>query len=379
MRGGRSHRLQNVDSHDDWVDGSWTVDCVCGVTFDDGEEMVNCDECGVWVHTRCSKYVKGEELFACDKCKNKSGRNGGGVSGNFNDSEETEVAQLLVEMPTKTVRIEGSCNGTGRRPVRLWTDIPMEDRVHVQGIPGGDPGLFSGMSKVFTPDLWNCGSYVPKKLNFQYREFPCWDEEDNGQEKRCENDLRNGNGNETAEENGAGMLFSLSKEAVLTAPVAAAVVELRGREGQGGLEGKLHGKEDKTWENDGVDFRRSQTGAKKERSLLHPFVVYSGKRKKEDAGISRDRSGKKKARSVEREVDDRKRGLHVSKSGNMVYFTHFSFSGVHNVRFPLSSLNCSVTLVAIIYLFGAKVKSESQLAVTDMRMLTLSFSFYSNY
>ncbi|AQK50385.1 hypothetical protein ZEAMMB73_Zm00001d049454 [Zea mays] len=24
---------------DDWVDGSWTVDCSCGVTFDDGEEM----------------------------------------------------------------------------------------------------------------------------------------------------------------------------------------------------------------------------------------------------------------------------------------------------------------------------------------------------
>jgi hypothetical protein len=33
---------------DDWVDGSWTVDCSCGVTFDEGEEMVSCDECSVW-------------------------------------------------------------------------------------------------------------------------------------------------------------------------------------------------------------------------------------------------------------------------------------------------------------------------------------------
>ncbi|KAK2664408.1 hypothetical protein Ddye_002982 [Dipteronia dyeriana] len=304
---GRSHRLQSADPHEDWVDGSWTVDCVCGVTFDDGEEMVNCDECGVWVHTRCSKYVKGEELFACDKCKSKSNRSGNG--SHHNDSEETEVAQLLVELPTKTVRMEGSFNGQARRPVRLWTDTPMENRVHVQGIPGGDPELFSGLSSVFTPELWKCSGYVPKKLNFQYREFPCWDEKENGGRKQEGHE----NENENPDDKGAGMLFSLSKETVLATPVAA-FVGMRGREEESGFERKVHSKEMKTWENEGVDFKRSQNGAKKERSLLRPVVVYSGKRKREDLGTSKDRNGKKKARSAEKEVDDRKRGLHASKT-----------------------------------------------------------------
>ncbi|KAL5833192.1 hypothetical protein ACOSQ3_016866 [Xanthoceras sorbifolium] len=333
---GRSHRLQSVDPHDDWVDGSWTVDCVCGVTFDDGEEMVNCDECGVWVHTRCSKYVKGEELFACDKCKSKNNRNGN--SSHHNDSEETEVAQLLVELPTKTVRMEGSCNGSGRRPVRLWTDVPLENKVHVQGIPGGDPELFSGLSSVFTPELWKCTGYVPKKFNFQYREFPCWDEKENGDRKREGNE----NDSENPDDKGAGVLFSLSKENVLATPVAA-FVGMRGREEEGEFERKVHSKETKTWENEGVDFRSSQNGAKKERSLLHPVVVYSGKRKKEDLGTSKDRSGKKKARSAEKEVDERKRGLHASRTvfrptSDAKQFEFYEDRGPKSSRTDLQSL-----------------------------------------
>ena len=168
------------------------MDCICGVNFDDGEEMVKCDECGVWVHTRCWRYTKGEELFACDKCKTKSNRNYG---------EETEAAQLLVELPTKTVRIESSYVGhvPPQWPFRLWTDIPMEERVHVQGVPGGEPGLVGGLSEVFTSVLWKCTGYVPKKFNFQYREFPCWNEKKNGKQ----NEIENGN----PVDNGAGVLF----------------------------------------------------------------------------------------------------------------------------------------------------------------------------
>jgi len=43
-QGGRSHPFQThhqYDPHEDWVDGSWTVDYVCDVNFDDGEEMLN--------------------------------------------------------------------------------------------------------------------------------------------------------------------------------------------------------------------------------------------------------------------------------------------------------------------------------------------------
>uniref|UniRef100_A0A803PPA8 Zinc finger PHD-type domain-containing protein n=1 Tax=Cannabis sativa TaxID=3483 RepID=A0A803PPA8_CANSA len=295
---GRSHRLQSSDPPDDWVDGSWTVDCVCGVNFDDGEEMVNCDECGVWVHTRCSKYVKGDDIFVCDKCKIRNSRN---------ESEETEVAQLLVELPTKTVRIEGSYapDGPPRRPFRLWTDIPMEERVHVQGIPGGDPALFGGLPSVFTPELWKCTGYVPKKFNFRYKEFPCWDEK--------EDDAKLDDDNENPVDKGAGVLFSLSKETVFAAPMAA-LVGLRGRDEEAARDRKLSLKETKKWESEGLDVRRAQNGMK-ESGLIRSVVLNSGKRKKDDSGTSKDKSGKRKARTAEKEVDaSNRRGSHSSRT-----------------------------------------------------------------
>ena len=45
---------------------------------------------------------------------------------------------MIEEKLLKTMRMENSFASTGPpcRPFRLWTDIPMEERVHVQGIPG---------------------------------------------------------------------------------------------------------------------------------------------------------------------------------------------------------------------------------------------------
>ncbi|PKI64378.1 hypothetical protein CRG98_015238 [Punica granatum] len=266
---GRSQRLQTANPPDDWVDGSWTVDCICGVNFDDGEEMVKCDECGVWVHTRCSRYVKEEELFACDKCKNKN---------NKTDIEETEVAQFLVELPTKTVRIESNYAATGsakRPPFRIWTENPMEEKVHVQGIPGGDPGLFSGLSSVFSQQLWKCTGYVPKKFNFQYKEFPCWD---SGKEDvaNVEEDSEN------AADKGAGVLFSLSKESVLASPVTA-IMRTRTKVDDVSNDRKARSKETK-------------------------------KSEKEESGMSKDISGKKKARIIDNDLDTKKRAAHASKA-----------------------------------------------------------------
>ncbi|KAK1262253.1 hypothetical protein QJS04_geneDACA020356 [Acorus gramineus] len=199
-----------VHGGDDWGDGSWTVDCVCGVNFDDGEEMVDCDECGVWVHTRCSRFVKGEASFVCDKCKQKRSHC---YDNGDNDNEETEVAQLLVELPTKTLRMARQTPVAGpttsfNPPFRFWKEFSIEDRVHVQGIPGGDPSVFGGLSSaVFSSELWKCTGYVPKKFNFRYREFPCWDD-----------DVGGGIDGEEGEENpanrGADVLFSLSKEII---------------------------------------------------------------------------------------------------------------------------------------------------------------------
>lgn len=104
MKGGRLHRPEPPQTHlatasaaapnpaDDWVDGSWTVDCSCGVTFDDGEEMVSCDECSVWVHTRCARYVRGVHTsFSCHRCRRSKRAP--------SSADEAEVAELLAELP----------------------------------------------------------------------------------------------------------------------------------------------------------------------------------------------------------------------------------------------------------------------------------------
>ncbi|XP_008811871.2 uncharacterized protein LOC103722918 [Phoenix dactylifera] len=282
---GRSHRLPPSEPPDDWGDGSWTVDCSCGVTFDDGEEMVSCDECGVWVHTRCSRFTKGEASFACHNCKaaaaaaNRRPRRS--PSFPSDDTEETEVAQFLIELPTKT----DPFLPPHRPPFRLWTDVPIEDRVHVQGVPGGDPGLFQGLSSVFTSELWRCTGYVPKKFNFRYREFPCWDEEDG----------------ENQASRGADVLFSLSKEkeAVPCVPVRTferKVSPDRVRKAEG----------EKASSGGGC----SLSSGKKERSKLRTFGASSGKKRKEEAGEGKDRSAKKKSRiDVDKALgDSKKRG-----------------------------------------------------------------------
>ncbi|XWS48721.1 hypothetical protein CRYUN_Cryun13aG0100700 [Craigia yunnanensis] len=141
------------------------------------------------------------------------------TKSNRNDSEETEVAQLLIELPTKTVRMKNSYVGhlPPQRPFRLWTDIPMEERVHVQGVPGGEPGLDGGLSEVF------------------------------------------------------GASMHPNKDAL--------------------NKGKKSDGED--W-----DGKHWQNGARKDTGVLHPVVVPSSKQKKDELGLSKDRSAKKKAISA---------------------------------------------------------------------------------
>ncbi|XP_027080766.1 uncharacterized protein [Coffea arabica] len=333
----RSHRLP-VDPRHEWVEEeeSWTVDCVCGVNFDDGEEMVNCDECGVWVHTRCSRYVKTEKSFVCDKCKksknNHPHHHATSTDNDYynnsfrNDSEETEVAQLLVELPTKTLRMDNHCPPPlpssykpspfppPRRPFRLWTDIPMQDRVHVQGIPGGDPTLFSGLSSVFGPHLWKCTGYVPKKFNFRYREFPSWDEEEEEEdvEKDVNANIDDGGEPRIIADNGMADLFSLSREHLLPVPK----VESVGLDGQAedGEADKLVMSPKQITMLEGhinLDVSTPENEPKKDRSLLQAPVIHFSKRKKDDVTNPKDKSGKKKARIMEKDGDFKKKCLHT--------------------------------------------------------------------
>lgn len=290
----RSHRLPTIsDIPDEWVDGSWTVDCVCGVTFDDGEEMVDCDECGVWVHTRCSGYVKSEKLFSCDTCKSKKLRK---------LSEETEVAQLLVELPTKTLRMDSpypiAC--PPQNPFQVWTEVPPEEKVHVQGIPGGDPALFKGVSSVFSPELWKCTGYVPKKFKYQYREFPCW-------ENKQHDDTKGKVEIENHDSNGADALFSLSKENVGIKTLV---------NGGGTLDMGPPTTDSNKQEVENNEGRRQQSGVRKERSLLKPFVIQTSNQKKDDSKVMKDQNRKKIAKSMEK-GDSKKRDQRSFESASV--------------------------------------------------------------
>lgn len=232
--------------HEDWVYESWTVDCVCGVNFDDGKEMVDCDECGVWVHTWCSRYVKGDDLFVCHKCKIKK--------------NDDELSKLSV---TKSLRMENSSIQSETVVLKTCSEIPIEERVHVQGVPGGDLALFECVSSVFSRQLWKCSGYVPKKFRFQYREFPCWDEKENvcdvgGDEDTC-----------------AGVLLSMSKE--------------YGVDGKGNQGSR------------GIEMTHSRSDVDKEKSLLCTLSI--NKRRKESPGGFEDRV-KKKVKVADKEEED---------------------------------------------------------------------------
>ncbi|KAG6405436.1 hypothetical protein SASPL_133025 [Salvia splendens] len=321
----RSHRLPIAEPrHDDWVDGSWTVDCVCGVTFDDGEEMVDCDECGVWVHTRCSRYVKSEKSFACDKCKSKSS-GGGGSSGVRNESEETEVAEFLVELPTKTLSIENPNPPAvaSRRPFRLWADIPMEERVHLQGVPGGEPALFSGigMSSVFGPQLWKSTGYVPKKFNLRYTEFPLLGQGKVDEKEYEEMDTANGEMNANKADNGAQVLFSLLKKHNDTSPAPVVdSVSLKGVVERGACQETEAPRQKKKLDGDKLH-SAPQLSIKKKNSVT--VILHSGKRKTEELR-TKDQNVKKKVRATDKEGDFKKQNVHGSKAAST-----FSRDGKH--------------------------------------------------
>ena len=49
----------------------WVVSCSCGTKVDDGERMVACDVCGVWLHTRCQGIPDADSIpdeFVCSQC-----------------------------------------------------------------------------------------------------------------------------------------------------------------------------------------------------------------------------------------------------------------------------------------------------------------------
>lgn len=51
---------------------NWTVRCKCGAEDDDGERMVSCDICEIWLHTRCCGIDDSQavpQMFICETCR----------------------------------------------------------------------------------------------------------------------------------------------------------------------------------------------------------------------------------------------------------------------------------------------------------------------
>ncbi|XP_074353054.1 uncharacterized protein LOC141692222 [Apium graveolens] len=135
--------------------------------------MVNCDECEVWVHTRCSRYVKSEKVFKFEKCKRKSKRG---------ENIKDKVADSLLGMENKSGENVGSSRTS-------WTGkVPREERAHVQGVVGGE----NSGTGIFGSALWRVSGYVYKKFGFQYKEFD-WNDGN-------ETDGNEGGGNELGSE-----------------------------------------------------------------------------------------------------------------------------------------------------------------------------------
>ncbi|KAL2611699.1 hypothetical protein R1flu_023391 [Riccia fluitans] len=160
---GNRGRNDSRSESDDWEDESWIVDCPCGVNFDDGDEMIECDECGVWVHTACCRVSKTLPSYVCEKCKYKKKQK----------EDESEVARLLADLPSRPVTFEEKDVQRAELypPIRVSNNLPTEAKAHVTGVPGGDPSFFVGAPKVFGRQLWaNCG-YVPKRFDVEYHQL----------------------------------------------------------------------------------------------------------------------------------------------------------------------------------------------------------------
>lgn len=62
----------------------WVVSCPCGTQDDDGERMVACDSCEVWLHTRCVGIPDREpppSSFVCMQCRKPAGSRKRGAGG----------------------------------------------------------------------------------------------------------------------------------------------------------------------------------------------------------------------------------------------------------------------------------------------------------
>lgn len=184
---GRSE--DNTSESEDWGDDGWTVACPCGITYDDGEEMVECDACRVWVHTRCCRVPRGLTHYVCERCRGEQHRK--------QVREEVEVAALLADLPSarstpfderspffstsSTSFPDSEGANLTERTLALQSqpsldegyavDFPLSQRVHTHGVTGGEEVALSG-APFFSQQLWKHQLMVPKPMDLQAPEVP---------------------------------------------------------------------------------------------------------------------------------------------------------------------------------------------------------------
>jgi hypothetical protein len=69
-----SFGVRQVLTNSDISEG-WVVKCTCGVTSDDGRDMIECDTCKTWQHVKCvlgkkkAKALPPGQEFLCTFCR----------------------------------------------------------------------------------------------------------------------------------------------------------------------------------------------------------------------------------------------------------------------------------------------------------------------
>mmetsp|Transcript_12990 Transcript_12990/g.47473 ORF Transcript_12990/g.47473 Transcript_12990/m.47473 type:complete len:392 (-) Transcript_12990:267-1442(-) len=123
-----------------WNETGWTVDCICGVNYDDGEEMIECETCNVWLHTTCMGSLAKKTPFSCPSCTSGHTRRGGCTQG-------VKVPSISSYAQRHGVILENA-NG-------LYQET-LTDYSHVDPLEGARP--------CFGRSLWRAVGLTPKVL-----------------------------------------------------------------------------------------------------------------------------------------------------------------------------------------------------------------------
>lgn len=138
--------MESEESYDDAV-----VDCPCGVNFDDGQMMIECESCKAWAHTHClqaqpgatpDKYDNDFECYTCARCASMLPALGGACMDAGAAGEEAAGAALPATAAATGQGVPDT-NAEDLGTLDVWDDdvlaaLPLEEG------EGGEAGVDMG-------------------------------------------------------------------------------------------------------------------------------------------------------------------------------------------------------------------------------------------